>query len=192
MQPIAIHKPSKLCCKFIGLFIGLAICMHIAIAPNIKFETENTIIPAASTDHDESTAMASKIFQFFSYETKPMMKFYFETSTRNMWMTAIPSIFFAISIVELSSSSQWSELGFNFGTNWRFIIICSWWILQLSVYLMKSIRELFKILIIFYVKQFQWNWTGLVVLFILIYLKLNVGIIMFRIINVAKNRIKQM
>lgn len=189
MQPVSIHKPSKLFFKFITLSIGLTLCMHIAIAPNIKFETEKTIVTAASTEHKASKTMASKIFQFFSYETKPMIKFYLKTSAWNIWITAIPSIFFAVSIVELS---QWSETDFNFGTNWRFIIIGSWWILQLSVYLMKSIREIFKILIIFYIKQFQWNWTGLIVLIILIYLKLRASIIMFKIIRVAKNKIKQM
>lgn len=189
MQPVSTHKPSKVFYKFFAIFTGLAFGMHMAVAPNIKFETEKTIVPVASSENNESKTMAAKIFQFFSYEKKPVMKFYFKPSAWNIWIATIPSIFFAVSIIELS---QLSESEFNFGTNWRFIIIGSWWVLQLSVYLMKSIRELSKILIIFYIEPFQWNSPDLHVLIVLIYLKVVASVIMFRIIRVAKNKIKLM
>lgn len=200
MQPVPHRKPSKLFAKFITLLASLVICMHFAIAPNIKFEMEKTIIPAVSSSTSsavsasssssvpEATTMFHKIFQFFSYETKPSMRFYFETSTWHWWITTIPSIFFAISILE--QTVEWTDTNAVSQVNWRFIILGSWWVLQLSVYLMKSIRELFKVLIIFYVKQFQWNWNGLIILLILVYLKLCAGVIMFRVISVGKKNLK--
>lgn len=183
------HVVTKQFPNFIKLFTLLTYFMYFIMLPN-QFQLEKTIIRMNNQATEDNThnvdahfVWLKRIFDYFSYEIKMSGKFISTAETiYHLWIAAIPSLFFSISIVEFASSTTTKLITY---LHWRFIIIGTWWMLQLTFYFHKSIRNMCKLFIAFYVNNEKWNWKIILMGLFIIILKVHAFRIGWKIIDFA-------